>query len=388
MKEDCRGIVLVKIFGFQRKINMNLSFNQTKLKAVKNKREILKQIGRVIDQGIFINGLSAKKTGHLLKNYFRARYFLTCGSGHDSLLLALQSLGLKKDDEIIFPVNAYPTAFPVFMSGLKGVPADIDDNGQLDPISVTKLITSKTKAIIMVHLYGLVGDLKKIIEICKKNKIFLIEDCAQAFGSRYQDKLVGTFGDIGCFSFYPTKNLSTLGDGGGILIKNKKHFEFLKRAVQYGEKYRYQSEFVAGHSRLPEIQAVILNLYLKKINKELSKRKFLTNYYKKQITKHDLNKHITVLTSDKSSEPVNHLFVIRTKARNRLRDFLKKENIETYIHYPFTINKIPAFKNLLKGKYPNGEKLSKQIISLPFHPYMTKSQINYIIKKIFEFYKK
>jgi dTDP-4-amino-4,6-dideoxygalactose transaminase len=367
---------------------MNISFNHTKLKAIRNKKEILKQIGHVIDQGVFINGPSAKKAERLLTNYFKTKYFLTCASGHDSLLLALQSLGLKKDAEIIFPVNAYPTAFPIFITGLKGIPADVDHNGQLNPVSVTKLITSKTKVIVMVHLYGLVGNLKKIVEICKKNKIFLIEDCAQAFGSRYHGKLVGTFGDIGCFSFYPTKNLSTLGDGGGILTKNKKHFDFLKKAIQYGEKYRYQSEFISGHSRLLEIQATVLNIYLKKINKELSRRKYLSQYYIKQITKYGLDRHITVLKSDENSIPVNHLFVIRTKSRDKLRDFLKKENIETFIHYPQTINRVPAFNFLSKSSYPEAEILSKEVVSLPFHPYMTKNQIDYVIKSILKFYTK
>jgi len=366
---------------------MNLSFNHTKLKAIKNKKVILKEIGGIIDRGVFINGQCVKESKKLLKKYFKTEYFLTCGSGHDSILLALQALGLKDNDEIIFPVNAYPTAFPIFISKLKGIPADVDDNGQINPNSVIKLITPKTKVIIVVHLYGLVGNLNKIFEICKKNKIFLIEDCAQAFGSRYQGKLVGTFGDFGCFSFYPTKNLSTLGDGGGILIKNKKHFDYLKKAVQYGEKKRYQSEFISGHSRLPEIQAAILNLYLKNIDKELVKRKFLADYYKKQILKYGLDKYISVLSSDNDSKPVNHLFVIKTKARNKLRNFLKKKDINTFVHYPLTINRIKAFDFLSRKSYPKAEELSKQIISLPFHPYLNKKQINYIVKTMAGFFK-
>jgi len=366
---------------------MNLFFNHTKLKAIKNKKTILKQIVRVIDKGIFLNGWYVKKTEQQLKKYFKTKYFLTCGSGHDSLSLALQSLDLRNDDEIIFPVNAYPTVFPIFINKLKGIPADVDDNGQMDPDSAIKLITPKTKVIIIVHLYGLVGDFKKIIDICRKNKIFLIEDCAQAFGSRYQGKLVGTFGDFGCFSFYPTKNLNTLGDGGGILVKNKKHFNFIKQATQYGEKKRYQSEFVSGHSRLPEIQAAILNLYLKNINKELAIRKLLANYYKQQILKYHLNKYITPLCSSTENEAVNHLFVIKTKDRNQLLNFLKKKKIETFIHYPFTINRVNAFNFLSYKLFPNAERLSRQIISLPFHPYLTKKQINYVIKAIIEFYK-
>lgn len=387
MKKDYHGIVLARIFGLQKKTNMNLSFNHTKLKAIKNKKAILKKIGNVIDKGVFLNGHYVKETENLLKKYFKTKYFLICGSGHDALLLALHSLGLENGDEVIFPVNAYPTAFPIFIDGLKGIPADVDDNGQIDPNSIGKLITSKTRAVILVHLYGLVGDLKKIIDICKKNKIFLIEDCAQAFGTRYKNKQVGTFGDIGCFSFYPTKNLSTLGDGGGLLIKNKRHFDFLKKAVQYGEKIRYKSEFIAGHSRLPEIQAAILSLYLKNIQNELSKRKHLANYYKEQIFKYGLRKYITVLISDKESDPINHLFVIRTKLRDQLQNFFKKNNIETLIHYPSTLNKVPAFSFLSKKSYPKAELLANEIISLPFHPYLKKKHIHYIIKVMSKFYK-
>lgn len=367
---------------------MKVSFNHTKLKAIKYKKQIIRQVRKVLDQGIFLNGQNSKKTEEFLKNYFKTNYFLTCASGHDALLLALQSLNLKHDDEVIFPVNAYPTAFPIFINGSKGVPSDVDDNGQLDPDEVIKLINSKTKVIIAVHLYGLVGSLEKIVEICKKNKILLIEDCAQAFGSKYKNKLVGTFGDIGCFSFYPTKNIGALGDGGGILTSNKRIYDYLSKAVQYGEKYRYQSEFISGHSRLPEIQASIFNLYLKNINKEFQQRIYLKNYYEKQIIKHKLDKYIYVLSSDEKSEPVNHLFVIKVKLRDRLRIYLKKANIETLIHYPLTVNKVSAFDFLSKKNYPNAETLSKEILSLPFHPYLEKKQIDYIIKKIVKFYEK
>lgn len=387
MKKDYHGIVWEKIFGFQKKISMEISFNDTKIKANKYKSLILKKISHVIDKGIFLNGPEAKKTINLLQNYYKKKYFLTCASGHDAIILALRCLELKKDDEVIFPVNAYPTAFPIIMSGAKGVPADVDLNGQLEANILKKLITIKTKVIVVVHLYGLVGNLTEIIDLCKKNKIILIEDCAQAFGSRYQGKLVGTFGDFGCFSFYPTKNLSTLGDGGAILIKNKNHYEFIKKALQYGEKYRYQSEFVSGHSRIPEIQAAILNLYLKKINSEISMRKYLAVYYKDQVKKQGLDKHISILTANKRSDSVSHLFVIRSKLRDKLRNFLTKKNIPTLIHYPLPINKIPAFNFLSKADYPNAEILSQQIISLPFHPSLKKTHIKYILNTILDFYK-
>ena len=361
-------------------------FNNTKLKALNKKRTIFKKISQVITQGIFLNGPKVKETESLLKKYLGRKYFISCASGHDALQLSLQALNLKKDGEVIFPVNAYPTAFPIYLSGLKGIPADVDDNGQLDPESVIKSITPKTKAIVMVHLYGLVGNVERILEICERNNLFLIEDCAQAFGSRYKNKLVGTFGDIGCFSFYPTKNLGALGDGGGILTKNKRHFEFLERAVRYGEKERYQSQFVSGHSRLPEIQAAILSLYLKDINKEIFKRQTLFDYYLEQIDRHGLSKNLRVFLSHKDSRATNHLFVIATSARDQLREFLFKKNIPTLIHYPLTVNRVAAFKFLKSRRYRNAERLAKQIVSLPFHPDLTKKQIDYIVKNISNFF--
>lgn len=356
-------------------------FNDTKIKSIKNKKLILKKISKVIDRGIFLNGPEVSTLEANLQKFFEKKFFVSCASGHDALFLSLQALGLKKDNEVIFPVNAYPTAFPIFLSRAKGVPADVDNNGQLDPDEVLKLITQKTKAILIVHLYGLVGNFQKIIDICKKNKLFLIEDCAQAFGGRYKNKLVGRFGDISCFSFYPTKNLATLGDGGGILTNNKNCFDFLKKAVKYGEKEKYKSQFISGHSRLPEIQAAVLNLYLKNIDQEISKRQELFDYYRKQITKYNI-KEIRVLESDKNSKPSTHLFVIATKRRDQLRNFLAKKNIPTLIHYPLPVNEVDAFKFLKNNQYPNAERLSKEIISLPFHPDMKKNQIDYIVNSI------
>lgn len=365
---------------------MHLSFNNVKLKAKKNKKAILKEIGKVIDSGIFLNGQFINKLEISLQNYFEKKYFLTCASGHDAILLTLQTLKLKKDDEVIFPANSYPTAFPIFINGVKGIPCDVDENGQLDPDSVIKIITSKTKVIIIVHLYGLVGNLKKIVSISKKNNIFLIEDCAQAFGSRYMGNPVGTFGDFGCFSFYPTKNLGSPGDGGGILVKNKEHYEYLKKAVQYGEKSRYHSEFISTHSRLPEIQAAVLNLYFKNIKTEFKKRKLLSDHYNKQILKYELKIYISVLLSDRESNPVNHLYVIKSESRDKLRKYLKNKKIDTFIHYPLTVNKVAAFSFLSKVIYPKAEELSKKIISLPFHPDISKKEINHIVKSIATFF--
>jgi dTDP-4-amino-4,6-dideoxygalactose transaminase len=367
---------------------MELTFNNVKSKALNNKKQILKIISNVLDNGICFNGFYVKKFEKMFKEYLSIKYFNSCASGNDSLILALKSLELNSNDEVIFPVNSYPTVFPIYLAGLRGVPVDVDKNGQMDPESLLKFITEKTKVVIVVHLYGQIGRMEEIINICKKNKIILIEDCAQAFGSQYKNKLVGTLGDFGCFSFYPTKNLGTLGDGGGIVTKKKKYFEYIKKAVQYGEKNRYESKFISGHSRLPEIQAAILCLYLYSIKKEILKRRSLYNYYYKNILKMNLSNYIRIIKSDDNSDPAPHLLVIKSRNRNQLKRFLETQNIKTFIHYPFTIDEISAFDNMKFNNFPEATKMSKEILSLPFHPDLTKKQINYILDKINKFYNK
>ncbi len=285
-------------------------------------------------------------------------------------------------------MNAYPTAFPVCLSKGKPVPVDVDQNGQIDPLDVAKKITTRTRVIIIVHLYGLVGNINKIQEIIRGKNIILIEDCAQALGSFYKNRKVGTIGDIGCFSFYPTKTISTLGDGGFIATNNKKFFEYFNKAVSYGEKKRYESQFISGHSRIAEIQAGIINVLFFYIHKTFLRRKAVADYYRKIITKRGLNKFVSLCVSVKESEPVEHLFVIKANKRDKLQQYLFKRGIETLVHYPTPIHLLPAFSylNYKKGDFPQAEKLSSQILSLPFHPYLSKSEIDYIINTINTFY--
>lgn len=365
---------------------LKIEFNHTGIHARKNKKAILKKISTIIDSGIFLNGKEEQNLNKKLKKIFGKGYFITTASGHDSLMLAIRSLNLSLKDKVIFPVNSYPTAFPIFLSGVKGVPVDVDENGQLDPSSLLKNITPYTKAVVIVHLYGLVGQLNKIVEICKKRKLILIEDCAQAFGTKYKGKYVGTFGDIGCFSFYPTKNLGTLGDGGGIWIKKKEHYQFLIRAKSYGENNKFYSEFISGHSRIPEIQASIVGLYLENFKKDADKRKKLYFFFKNSLQKSKLNPYIRVLTSDNKSSPVPHLFVISAQKRDALLKFLNKNNITSYVRYPYAVNTVPAFSFLKKVKYDQAEMLSKETLCLPFHQYLNKRDISYMVSIIKTFY--
>lgn len=367
-----------------------IHFNHVVLFAKKHKKEILKKIAHIIDSGIFLEGKENNLLEKNMRSYLQKGYVTTVASGHDAILITLQSLHLKKDDEVIFPVNAYPTAFAVALSHATAVPLDVDKNGQLDITSLRKKITKKTKAVILVHLYGLTTNIDEVKTICKRYSITLIEDCAQAFGTTYKNRPVGTFGDISCFSFYPTKNLATLGDGGALYTPHKKFYRFFLQAKSYGEKKRYDSNFVSGHSRMGELQAGIVNFGFKTMFSYFKKRKILARYFIKKLHEKNLLLHLDVLHSNAKSDPVLHLFVIKTRKRTNLQKFLKEKGVLSSIHYPRPVHIVPAFSFLRykKGDFPVAERLSKEILSLPFHQFLSFSDVDYVVKSLQEFYSK
>ena len=368
---------------------MKIAFNGVKIKAKKYKKDILKKVSEVIDRGVFLNGPENQELIKSLEKYLLAGHLITTSSGHNALLIALRRLPIGPDDEVIFPVNVYPTAFAVAQSGAIPVPVDVDHNGLIDINEIKKKITKRTKTIVVVHLYGLVVDLDEIKKIIKGKDIILIEDCAQAFGSLYKNKPVGTFGDISCFSFYPTKNLATLGNGGAIWCRDEKLYEYFKKAVAYGAATIYKSEFVAGHSRLSEIQASVLNIYFKDFKNECRTRGKIAKQYEKSFERYpSLARVNLLLNSAKDSSPALHLFVVECEKRDKLKAYLSKKNIETHIHYPEPVHLLKAFAHLKykERSFPKAEYLSRRILSLPFHSYLTQEEIDYIAKSIKEFY--
>lgn len=366
-----------------------IAFNHVTLTARKKKDKILQRIEKILTvNSSYFYGKETKQIERKLLQFFGSGYVTTVASGHDALSIALAGLGVKTGDEVFFPVNAYPTVFPIALSGATLVPVDVDENGQLSVTEVKRKITKKTKAIVIVHLYGLVGALEEVIQLARAKNIAVIEDCAQAFGTRYKGDPVGTFGDIACLSFYPTKNLGTLGDGGALYTKHASLFSFFLQAKAYGEKERYNSLFLAGHSRLPEIQASILNVFFSSLASDFQKRKKIARYYTQRFYELDLRNQVRILQSHQQSDPVPHLFVIATKERNRLQAFLQKNRIPTLIHYPSPAHLIPSLASLdhKKGTFPMAEQLADAVLSLPFHQYLTKQDIIYITDTIKRFF--
>jgi dTDP-4-amino-4,6-dideoxygalactose transaminase len=348
------------------------------------KKEFLTEIEEVLESGQYLFGKQLKKFEKNFAKFTQAKFCLGLASGTDAIRLGLLALGIKPGDEVILPANSYPTVFPIVATGATPRLVDVDyDSVNINPEELKKAINSKTKAIIAVHLYGLPASIEKIKKICQEHNLFLIEDCAQAHGAKIRQKHVGTFGDIGCFSFYPTKNLGCFGDGGAIITNNQKHYEKLKMIRMYGEKVRYQSQVPSTHSRLSELQAAVLNVKLKHFRFLFRKRQKLASLYRKLLP-------LNILIPSKLSKDLTHafhLFVIKVKNRDKLQERLKKNKIQTLIHYPKPIYRLEAFKYLNKNfkNFKQSEKLSREILSLPFHPNLKTSEIKVICKLITDF---
>jgi dTDP-4-amino-4,6-dideoxygalactose transaminase len=322
--------------------------------------------------------------------YCGTKYFITCSSGTDALHLALRGAGIKQGDEVILPsFTFFATLEAVWMVGAKPVFADIKENDYtISPEDVKSKIKDKTKAIILVHLFGTPCDMEDFWEIKKQNKnIILIEDSAQAHGALYKNRKVGNLGDVSAFSFYYTKNLGALGEAGGVSTNSESIYEKIKLLRVHGQTSSYRSEIMGFNMRMDEIQAAVLLLKLKFLDKWNKRRREIAKIYKENLKEIE---EIILPEEIPNKKGVYHLFVIRAKKREELRRFLDKRGIDTGIHYPIPCHLQPAAKiyGYKEGELPVTEKLSKEVISLPCHPYMKEEEVLYICKKIKEFYTK
>lgn len=346
--------------------------------------QIRRSINRVLQSGWYILGKELEQFEREFADYLKVRFAVGVASGTDALTISLKALGLKKTDDVIIPANVYPSVFGVAHSGVKIRLADVDSKTlNICRKTITQVLTPHTKAILAVHLYGNPVNLDEITKLTKKKSIFLIEDCSHAIGAEYKGKKVGVFGDVSCFSFYPTKNLGALGDGGMIVTNDSEIYKKLKLWRMYGEDGRYQSVLVGHNSRLDEIQAAILRLKLPYLDVWNQRRITLAEIYKKNLK----NLSFGLLSETAKSKHVYHLFVIRVKNREKLVEFLKGQGIQTAIHYPIPIHLLPSFAYLKyqKGDFPITEKASKEIISLPIYPNMKMKSLKYIIDSLIKF---
>lgn len=364
--------------------NMIIPFFDYQRQLKKINRQIDEAIKRVLNSGKLILGQEVKNFEDNFSKYIGAEYGIGVNSGTDALKIALRALSVKAGDEVITVSNtAVPTVSAIREVGAIPKFVDIKEDFLIDENQIQQALTKKTKAIIAVHLYGHPGNMPAILKIAKKYKLKIIEDCCQAHGAKIGGKNVGAFGDISCFSFYPTKNLGAYGDGGIILTSNKNLADTCRALRMYGMEHGYYSEIEGYNSRLDEIQAAILNVKLKYLDQWSKQRKKIAEFYLENIK----NPKIILPKIDKNSASSFHLFVIRTEARNLLEEYLKANNIGHGIHYPYPIHLQKAYKFLgyKNGDLPRTEKFAEQILSLPIFPELTKEEIKYIVQKINKF---
>tara|TARA_B100001057_G_C22861393_1_gene954675 strand:+ start:3539 stop:4663 length:1125 start_codon:yes stop_codon:yes gene_type:complete len=358
----------------------------------KYQKQILSNINRTILKGnIFFGSQLENFEKRFIKKY-KGKYGIAVGSGTDALLISLKTLNLKQGDEVITAANtAIPTISAIINAG--GTPrlVDIGEDYLIDVNKIKKEISSKTRAIIPVHLYGQMCDMDSINKIAKSKKIIVIEDCAQSQGAKYKNKYSGTIGKLGCFSFYPTKILGAYGDGGFILTNNFNLYKKIKRIRFYGietiQSTKYKNKYYANengvNSRLDEIQASILNFKLKKVDTFINKRKLIAKRYIKKLSSTNLK----LPKENSNCNHVYHLFTVYHSKAKKIQKKLQKLNIQTRSIYPYPIHLMKAYKELIKNKkkLKNSEKKAKGIFCLPLYPELSNQEFNKIcfnIKRI------
>lgn len=346
------------------------------------KGDVNSAITAVFDRSQFILGEEGQNFEREFSSYIGMPYGVGLNSGTDALHLALRAISIGNGDEVItVPNTATPTVSAIVQAGATPVFVDIDEKTYLmDTSKIESAITKKTKAIIPVHLYGNCVEMDKLMIIAKKHNFIVIEDCAQAHGAAYKGKKAGTFGDFSCFSFYPTKNLGAYGDAGIVLCKDENFYKKLIMLRQYGEDRRYNSIINGYNSRLDEIQAAILRIKLKFLDKWNKERKNIASRYLDGIK----NPKVILPAITNNSDPVFHLFVVRVKNRDKLQKHLKSHRIGTATHYPVPLHLQPAYSRLgyKEGDFPVSEKIMNGIVSLPMFPELKDEEIEYVIEKI------
>ena len=353
-------------------------------RLIPEKQKIFSKVNSLIKNSKFVGGKEVENFEKNFSKFVKAKYCVSLGNGTDAIEIALKSLNLKKNSEIIVPVNTWiSTAEAVITNNLKLVFCDINlDDYSISIEDLKKKINKRTKAIITVHLYGNPSNMAQILKIANKKKIKVIEDCAQAHGTKFKNKHVGTFGSLGTFSFFPGKNLGGFGDGGAIVTNSKNLYLLCKRLRNHGAINKYDHKFSGRNSRLDTINAAILDIKLKNYSNVIKKRNELANEYFKNLKN---TKKIQLFQLNKSNTHSFHQFVIRCSHRNALKKFLNKYQIQTLIHYPYMLNELKFFKS--KKKLKNSYNLGKKILSLPISEEHTIKEIRYISKKINYFYK-
>ena len=367
-------------------ISKKIKFLDLYKQSLPIRNQIKKKINSCIRESNFIKGKEVNLFENNFKSYLGVKYCLGVANGTDALEIAIRSLNLKKNSEIIVPANSWiSSAEAVLSNNLKLKFVDVDETCNICIKDLKKKISKQTSAIIVVHLFGNPANILNISKYCKQFNIKIIEDCAQAHGATVKNKKMSTIGDVATFSFFPSKNLGCFGDGGAIVTNKKDTFLTCKKIANHGGLKKNKNEIVGRNSRLDNIQAAILNIKLKKLDKWIKIRHEQANLYKLELKNVGDLIFVEKLKNTRSS---NYVFVIKTKKRDQLRAFLEKKKIETHIHYPKSLPELKVFKKkyFKSCSQMRAVSLSKQILSLPIGEHLSFNEIKFICNKIKLFY--
>jgi dTDP-4-amino-4,6-dideoxygalactose transaminase len=348
--------------------------------------ELLAAAEQVFARADFILGKDVAEFEQNFAKLCGTKHAISVANGTDALILALKTLKIGADDEVITVSNSFiASAAAIALVGATPVFVDVRDDLNIDPAKISSAITKKTRAIMPVHLTGRPCDMKPLMEIAQKHNLAVIEDASQAVGATYRGQKIGSFGAINCFSLHPLKNLNALGDAGIITTDDDSHAETLRKLRNHGLKNRDESEFWGHNSRLDTLQAAFLNVKLKHLGAWTEARRQNAAFYRENL------RDVVRCPEDSPHEfSIYHTFVIQAERRNELQKFLLERGIETKVHYPIPIHLQPAAKSLGvgAGSLPNTEKLAAKILSLPIYPELTEAQKELVVDSIRKFYGK
>ncbi len=352
---------------------------------MRHQKEYEQKALEVLRSGWYILGKEVESFEKEFAGYVGTREAVGVGNGLDALWLAFRVLGIGEGDEVIVQGNTYiASVMGITINGATPVFVEPDEYYQIDTSKIEEKITDKTKAVLVVHLYGQAANMSKVKDICNKYKLKLVEDCAQSHGACFQGKMTGSFGDIGCFSFYPSKNMGAFGDAGAITTDDPELAKMVRVYRNYGSEKRYYNMVVGANSRLDEMQAGLLRIKLKYMDEITAERAKIAGFYHENIT----NPLVIKPGIGEGSTHVWHQYVVRIpKYRDRLRDYLDEKGISTIIHYPIPPHLSEAYKylGLRKGDLPITEKCADEVLSLPIYGGITEGEIDYIVNCINSF---
>lgn len=366
---------------------MNVPLVDMKAQYGPIKKEINTAVLRIIESGMYIGGKEVEKFEEELARHCGSKYAVGVSSGTDALHLALRVFDIGPGDEVIsVPFTFMATTEAICLTGATPVFVDIDPkNFNMDASKIEKAITKKTRAIMPVHLYGQAADMDPIMKLAKKYKLVVIEDAAQAIGAEYKGKQVGSIGDIGTLSFFPSKNLGACGDAGAILTNRKDLIHKLKMLREHGSEKKYYHEYIGTNSRLDALQAAVLRIKLKYLDGWTEKRRELAKIYDNMVKP---QKNMTLPAEEPYNKHIYNQYTLRVKKREYLREFLEANGISSISYYPVPMHFQKAFKPLKykKGDFPESEKAAKEVLSIPIWPELGTDKITYVAEKINDFF--